>query len=235
MVCVWPVFIWVNMTSCFIYLYFFSGSFPRFPFLWTCPRSSHLCCDFHTQCHCTYQLCPVLGKATGGDLIRTLTHACVHGSELFKAGVYTLSRLCVCTLSLILCISGCRGAPTGPHCNALPGPAAGCPQNGDDPHCHHVGHFFSRLACDGKEGFWWLENTATEDLYSPCPFSHHTKKCCETASLPKSKVPSPHSHPPQPIEIGKSGPSEGYHFFLICANVQVADFPFFLYCNILER
>lgn len=142
----------------------------------------------------------------------THTCMCAHGSELFKARghfdstVYTLSLLCVCTHSLILFISGCRRAPTGPHSNALPGSVAGCPQNGDDPH-YHVGHFFSRLACDGKEGFWLLENTATEDLYSPYPFSHHTKKCCETASLHKSKVPSPHSHPPQPIEIGKSGPS----------------------------
>lgn len=83
MVCVWPVFILVNMTCCFIYLYFFSGNFPHFPFLCTCPRSSHFCCYFHTRCHCTHQSCPVLGKAMGWCLIRTLTCACV--SELFRA------------------------------------------------------------------------------------------------------------------------------------------------------
>lgn len=175
MVCVWPVFILVNMTCCFIYLYFFSGSFPHFPFLCTCPRSSHFCCYFHTRCHCTHQLCPVLGKAMGWYLIHALTCARVHVSELFRARghcghrVYTRSLSCICTLSLILFISGFRGAPTGLHSDTLPGSALGCPQNGDDPHCHHVGHFFSRLACDGKEGFWLLENTAAEDLYSPCP------------------------------------------------------------------
>lgn len=70
---------------------------------------------------------------------------------------------CMHSLGYSGCLYGFRGVPTGVHPDTLPGPASGCPQNAGDSHCHHVGHVFSRLACDGKEGFWLLENTATED------------------------------------------------------------------------
>lgn len=123
-----------------LYLFIFLfRELSHFPFLWTCPRSSLFCCYLHTWCHCTHQLCPVLGKAIGWYLIRTFTHACVHVSELFRArghcghNVYTRSLSCVCTLSLILFFSGFRGAPTGLQSDPLPGSAPGCSRMGTTP------------------------------------------------------------------------------------------------------
>lgn len=64
--------------------------------------------------------------------------------------------------------------------------------------CRHVGHFFSRLACSGKEGFWFLENT-TEDLDSACPLvpspTHTDREILGDCQSSESKIPSPHSQP----------------------------------------
>lgn len=159
---VWPVFILVSMAYCFIYFYFLSGSVLRFPFSYTCPRLSHFCCYLYSQCHCNHHLSPLIGKATWQYLYALFSHTYTHVrvSELLGSrGHFCYS---VCTLTLLLCVHtliysvylpGSGGAASGLHFSVLLESASGCRQHGDDPHCHHVGHFFSGLACDGKEGF----------------------------------------------------------------------------------
>lgn len=169
MVCVWPMLILVNMTYCFIYLYFFSGSFPVF--LSSVPAPGH----------------PLSVVTVILSVIATISYVLSLG-KLHTAVCYVLSHVCVCLSCwdpevivvtactcappLRVCTLSCvLFAPTGLCSDTLPGSASGCPQNGDDSHCHHVGHFFSRLACDGKEGFWLLENSNRRPRLSPplCP------------------------------------------------------------------
>lgn len=202
MVCVWPVFILVDMTYCFIYLYFFSGSFPPLSFLVFLLRSSHLCCPLHPQCHCNQPISPIIGKATWRYFIRALPHVCVRLPELFRSrrhsgdsvDTLTLSPMCAHSLIRSVDLSGFRGAPAGLYSDTSPASVSGCCQNADDPRCHHVGRFFSRLVCDGKEGFWLLENTAAEDPVS-LSLSAPTLPSKKPLSLHKSKVTSPHPHP----------------------------------------
>lgn len=166
-------------------------------------------------------------------------HTCVNVPECSDPQVAVLT-VCthapsyVCARSRLFCWSlWLRRSAHGCPLDTLPGPASGCPQNAGDP-LSSCWTFLSRLVCDGKEGFWLLENTATEDWYLPAPCSHQTEKPCETAVSIKAE-PLPPPMPTLPIETGKCGPSEGYRVFLTCANVHVTDSPLFLYCNILER
>lgn len=131
----------VNVIYCFIYLYFFSGSFPQFPFLYTCPRSSRFCWHFHSQCHCNHQYLLALGKLHMVFCMYPLTYMCAcvclgcSDPEVILATVCTRSPSLLCARALIYSVhlSGFRGAPTGLHSNMLPRSASGHPQNGDDP------------------------------------------------------------------------------------------------------
>lgn len=159
---------------CFIYLYFFSGSFPHFPLLYA--RSSHFCCPFHSQGHCNRQ-CPLaLGPPHVAFRVCCLTYVCacvwaVQVRRLFwLQHVHSHPPSYVDRLSSLLSISlALEELPlvfTRTRCQDL---LLAFPKMRTTP-CHHVGHFFSELACNGKEGFWILENTTTEDLDSPCPW-----------------------------------------------------------------
>lgn len=130
MACVRPMFILVNATCCFIYLYFFSGSFPRSPFFCTCPRSSYFCCYFlHSQCHCSCQLllplglnvivaasyyCPWESYVMVLDLCcHTQTRECARAAQTRRP---LWAQLCplpltVYALSHLLHLPGLRGAP----------------------------------------------------------------------------------------------------------------------------
>lgn len=82
--------------------------------------------------------------------------------------VCTCSPFCACTLSLTrsLWLQRCT------HWSPLWHIARICfwlSPNGGDTHRHHVGHLFSRLPCDGKEGLWLLENSNRRPAL-PLPF-----------------------------------------------------------------
>lgn len=226
----------VHVHGCDLLLYLLIllfGELSPFSFLYACPRSSHFCCHFHSQGPCNHQCPPALGTLHTAFCACCLT--CVRVSGLFRHRgyfgyrVYSHPPSYVDRLSSLLSISlALEELPlvfTRTRCQDL---LLAFPNMRTTP-CRHVGHFFSRLACSGKEGFWFLENT-TEDLDSACPLvpSPHTQteKSWETASLPKAKylLPTPS---PEPIETRKSGAFHSCHVFLMCANVQVADFPFF--------
>lgn len=165
----------------------------------------------------------------------TFTNARVHVSELFRARVHvvtacTHSPSYVYALSHLFCLSLALEVyplvSTLTHCQD---PLWLSPEWGWPPLSSCWAFLF-------QIGLWWKgrllisRNTATEDLYSPCPSSTTHRNHVRQPVFIKAKYLLP-----TPLEIGKTGPSLDYHFFLICANVQVADFLFFLYCNILER
>lgn len=151
----------------------------HFPFLYSCPRSSHFCCFFHFPCHGNHQWeCYTLV----GSMHSSLTgHA--HVSELLGSKVILVS---VCA-HLLTYSAHLLSVEMHPLFSTLT-----CSQNGDDPHCHHVGHFFSRLACNGKEGFWSFNIQQQKTYIFPTPLSLLAKKSHEIPSLHKSNVPSPY-------------------------------------------
>lgn len=139
----------------FIYISF-QGAFP-ISFLLCLPRSPHFC----GYCHSGVMVTSVRSRPWESYIMEFAVH-CHTGMNVPECSGPQVVVLTVCTHAPLRCMhslgySGClygfRGVPTGVHPDTLPGPASGCPQNAGDSHCHHVGHVFSRLACDGKEGF----------------------------------------------------------------------------------
>lgn len=156
MVCVWPVFISVNTTYCFIYLYFFSGSIPHFPFLYNCHRSSHFCCFFHFLCHGNHQW---EGYTLVGCMHSSLTgHA--HVSELLGSKVILFS-VCAHLLTYSAHLLVHRDAPIGLRFNMFPewgwSPLSSC------------WAFLFQIGLQWKGRLLIIQYTATEDLYIPCP------------------------------------------------------------------
>lgn len=97
-----------------LYLYFFSGSFSRFPSLCSCPQSSHpiSAVPFILSVTVTSQSLPSLGRRHNGISYAPYpTRACGYRScsdlELTLVTVWThpLFLPCACTLSFILLIS----------------------------------------------------------------------------------------------------------------------------------
>lgn len=143
------------MTYCFIYLYFFSGSIPHFPFLCSCPRSSHFCCFFHFPCHGNPN-----GKATHWYVICTLLPEGMHVSELLGSKVILVS-VCAHLLTYSAHLFGHRGAPIGFHFNMSPewgwSSLSSC------------WAFLFQIGLQWKGRLLIIQYPATEDLYLPCP------------------------------------------------------------------
>lgn len=195
----------IDVTYCFIYLYFFSGSIPHFPFLYACPRSSHFCCPFHSQGHCNRQ-CPLaLGPLHVAFRVCCLgIRVCVclgcSGTEVILATACTQSPSLLCGQALISSVhlSGFRGTPTCLHSNTLPRSTSGLPQNEDNP-LSSCWAFLFRIGLQWKGGLLILrKHNRRPRLSLPLsarPPHQHTEKSWETARIHKSKIPSPPFYP----------------------------------------
>jgi hypothetical protein len=138
------------MTSCFIYLYFFSGSVPIF--LSCIPAPGH---PISVATFILNVMAAIAGKA-----IFFPWHLCMCLS-CWDPEVILIST-CAHTLTYSTRFPGYRGAPTGSHFNVSS-------WWGWPAHCHHVEPLFSTLACKGKKSFWFFKNTATSQVWWQTP------------------------------------------------------------------
>lgn len=75
-VMVWPMFMFMGVTYCFIYWYFFSGSFPRFPFCMPAPGPPISVVTFLLKVPATISV-PQHWERYTRHSVRAVWHACV--------------------------------------------------------------------------------------------------------------------------------------------------------------
>lgn len=219
------------MTYCFIYLYFFSGSFPRFPFFCTCPRSSRLCCYFHSRCHCNVSYVLSRGKLRNG-ICYVLSHVCVDVPELFRPrghcgySVHTLSF----TLSVSLASEVRPLVSTLARCQALP---LAVPRMGMTPIVIMLDVLF-------HIGLWWKGRLLITRKHSNrrpvslplCPPTQTNPERQPVFLEAKYLLPAPALSQQKWEHLGHLRVTISA---LFVPTSQVADFPLFLYCNMLGK
>lgn len=190
----------MNTPESSVYLYFFSGSFPRF-------LSSHFGCYFHSPRCCHHHLPPVTGKATYQYLMCSLPpRARAHVSELHGPKGHSEQWVHTHWPSHLFCFSpGFRAAPMVSTLACCQDLLWLSPDWGHLPIVITLSVSFPDWPMMERKASDDRKQTAAQTCSLPAPLSHHTERHGETARLHRSNVPS--SHPcAQPIDIGKSGP-----------------------------
>lgn len=197
----------------FIYISF-QGAFP-ISFLLYPPRSSHFCC----YCHSSVIVTSAVSRPWESYIME------------FAMYYHTCMNVPECSGPPVAVLTVCTHAPSDVYARSHVSPwlqrsAHWCPLGAcfrlsaecGDSRCHHAGRFFPDWPVVERT-FLVARKHSNRRLISPRPFVPPLREALRDGQS------LPHTHPAN--RSRECGPSEGYHVFLTCANVHVADPPLF--------